>query len=654
MSAVGRGVDRRLGWILLLLLAVALFFRLYRLAEVPPGIHYDEIINAEIAAQAQQEGLQLVYDAGGGREGLYYALVATALRLPLPISWRLRLPAVFCSMLGLLLTFGWVRRSFGPWAAVTATGGMAVALWAVLLGRSVLRAVTLLPLAAAAAWLLLAAVRSRRLSWAQTIALALVLGLLPYSYRAARVLPVAYGLFLVYLLIWHRPLPRRLWWALGGALLLAAPFFYLLLTQPVLDARVDQLSGPWRALLAGDPRPVAQATVATLGMFGWKGDAQVHYNLPLRPIFEPVGLLLFVAGIGLALRRWRQPPYAFVLLWLAVGLAPGFLTEPAPNFVHTVAAQGAVFVFPGIAVAGLAQRWSARRRAVAVLLALWLVANGAWTFRDTFLRWPALEAVQNYHQYPLAVIARDLDESESALPVAICRSQLNEQDSWWRSGRQTMPFLLDRDDLAIRWYNCASAQVWPHGGRATRYYFSGDETFAPWLPPALQTPEATTRLAAGVRMERLAVAPALEIQVQTLAQPAGKETPVNFADTLSFLGYKLDPPSPAPGTTAELYTYWRVTVPLPADVAIFVHLLDEEGTLVSQGDALTLLSDTLQPDDVFAQRHTLPFPADLPGGAYVLSVGVYARNGAFPPLQLVAGGAAQGERLTLTTLSFSP
>lgn len=65
-------------------------------------------------------------------------------------------------------------------------------------------------------------------------------------------------------------------------------------------------------------------------MFGWKGDLANHYNLSGRPVFEPLGFFIFIAGVIIALFRWRQAPYALILIWLVAGLLPGIVSEQHP------------------------------------------------------------------------------------------------------------------------------------------------------------------------------------------------------------------------------------------------------------------------------------------------------------------------------------
>jgi hypothetical protein len=94
-------------------------------------------------------------------------------------------------------------------------------------------------------------------------------------------------------------------------------------------------------------------------------------------------------------------------------------------------------------------------------------------------------------------------------------------------------------------------------------------------------------------------------------------------------------PQARPGETVELMTRWQVIDPtdigplhppaFQADTVFFTHLLDEEGNIVSQRDALDAPSWSWQAGDTILQIHQLELPAYLAGGIYQPFVGIYDR-----------------------------
>lgn len=660
-QANGRRKERILLLLAVLVVLLAIFMRVYRLGEVPPGIHYDEILNAEIAERALREGPQFFYDTAGGREGLYHLLLTASFALPLPEVWQLRLPSVVFSLAGLFFTYLWVSRAFGRWAALTAAGLMAVSFWTVWMGRAALRVGTVTPIAALAAYFLILhlkqesdnALRSRLMS----LVLGVVVGVSFYTYRAGSLVVLVHVLFTVYLFVWHRAEARKMVLSLAVAIIVAAPMILLFATRPETDPRFPQIAVPWHALMNGDPLPALQGVVDNIGMFFWRGDLEGHYNLPGRPIFEPLGAILFVIGLGMAIWRWRQPLYAFSLLWLAAGLLPGIFTLPAPSFVHTVTAQGITYVFPGIAVVALVERAAEHRSglaqlAVPLLVLVLIGVNSVWTYVDYFHRWPRVAEVQGFHQSDLALIAAQLDARAMVTDVAICSVVLNEEDSFWRSGRQTIPYLLNRENVTIRWYDCGSALVLPHSDEPATYYFPNDSKLRAWLLPPGENLTASESLDVGVTGMVVDVSGWQQALLEDAAQPEPNGLPVQFGEGMAFLGYSLDELAVTAGEEVALRTYWRVTGRLPLNLSVFVHLLDGSGNLIAQGDAFSMLSDTLVPGDMVVQLHRFSIPADAAAGTFPLSVGVYSRTGETPPWPVIVEGQPQEPRLILSTMQI--
>ena len=673
--------------VFILLLVVAGFLRTYRLFEVPPGIHDDEIINAQIADRVRMgTSGSIFYAVGEGREGLYHPLLVASRALTGRVPYWYRLPSVGCSLVFILLVHRLSRRWFGPWTALVTVGGLAVTFWPVHLGREALRVVTFPPLAAG---LLLALWRGLERPthdgcaiWWFVLA-GVLLGLGQYSYLAARVLPVFVVLLPVYLACFHRGRLSVHWrgfvLALTLGALIAAPLVVHLAMHWEEQERVGRLDEPLRALLAGDPYPVLTSTSATLGMFVWRGDPQPHYNLPGQPVFGPVGSILFVAGVLIALFQIRHPASACCLLWTAVALVPGMLTQPSPHFVRTAGSLVTAFIFPGVTVGWVQGRlahprarsgdgvrspplavptlpprvqiWRSLASAhvlLGVAAVVLLCANISLIFRDYFHRWPNLDDVRGFRHAGLAEVARYLDQEPDTTPLAVCTPFLNEAHFFWRSDRQALPYLLNRQDLDIGWYSCRDAQLFPQGGQVGRYMFGSDRGLAPFVPPGWGERVQTVASFHDDRLIRLELADQLEGWLAQFTPAASGRCPdascFTFGGVMTFVGHRIQTAPAVPGGVLEMLTAWRVVATPPYDLAIFVHLLDSGGSLVAQGDALSALSDTFHPGDVFLQRHTVALPSDMPLGDFRLMVGLYVRGDRRLPLD-----SGEGESLILGT-----
>ena len=96
---------------------------------------------------------------------------------------------------------------------------------------------------------------------------------------------------------------------------------------------------------------------------------------------------------------------------------------------------------------------------------------------------------------------------------------------------------------------------------------------------------------------------------------------MNWADGIALAGYNLDP------RTLNLTLYWRATDTPSQDYTVFVHLLDESGTLRGQGDGPPVGGDYptsfWEQGEVIIDKHCVDVDADAPPGSYRLAVGLY-------------------------------
>jgi hypothetical protein len=689
-----------IGAVMLLLLAAWLYWRAPLV--VPPGLEMDELIEVQISEQILKGDWRPFYDAGQGREGLYHYWLAAWLKLLGRRVLTLRVASTTLSLLGLAASYALTRRLFGTAVGLVGLAGAVTCFWTLFAARSGLRSTSLPLLAALGGYFFWRALYTGQDRPARPrpmrffVAAGFCLGLGFYAYTAARVLPGIFILFVLYLLFFHRrELAEGRWpsvarpdiargLVVGGLVLfiVASPLLIYLRVHPEADQfEFMDFDRPLAALEQGDPQPALKSSLMTLGGFVWRGDPLIFDNVPDRPVFEPLGAGLFLLGIGIAVVRFRQPAYAFVLIWWLVSLLPGMLSQPAPNFYRIVGAQVVTFIFPAVAVV---EGWRYLRRrsgygvhivsagGLAFILAVQLI--GSW--RAYFDTWTQVEGVRFFWQSGLSEAAHYLDDAarepardDSARqlpPIALCTVLTYEYDPWWRPAWQSMRYLLQRDDLAIRYYDCRSTWVSPAGKGVQLYLFPDTSDPFTLVPDALQpagldraTPIPDALLnGQGVAL-RVDADPQTTVIVQNdagtvwWAPEAGGEPatlPVRFGDSLSLCGYQLTPAHPHPGDTLRLVTRWEVLATPPPRLALFTHLLTDPQTLVAQQDGLALTSHSLCPGDRFAVLHDqVIVPAELAAGPYQLSIGLYSGD-TLARLPLYDGDQPRGDRLFLASI----
>lgn len=98
--------------------------------------------------------------------------------------------------------------------------------------------------------------------------------------------------------------------------------------------------------------------------------------------------------------------------------------------------------------------------------------------------------------------------------------------------------------------------------------------------------------------------------------------PVVLDTAVAFLGWHIVDPG-QPGGTLKVMTVWRFEQAPVQRLAIFMHLLAPDGTILAQFDGLDAASGTLRAGDVLIQLHELALPANLPQNTRWLNVGLY-------------------------------
>ena len=643
---------------LILLLAAA--FRLVALGDVPPGLAQDEVLDADIALFIRGGEHALFFRHGYGHEPLYHYLAAPFAPLLGDNLLAIRLPSVYLGLLLVALTMRWARRDYGAVAAVVAGLGLAISWWPVIFSRIGIRPILapLLLLAAVWFWPLRRETVTRRGLGAAALA-GLWLGLSTYSYTAARVSPLIPALMIPVLaiapvlrraslaaspspipspppspsgrgdLLRHPPLATRAQLTYAAVVLLVsllvyAPLGLTLRANPELQQRLDQLEGPLVALREGDAGPVAQAALATLGVFSFGGDPRWTYGPPGRPLFDPLTAVIFYAGLALALWRRRRPVYALLPIWLAVGLLPSALSPDAPSTVRLVGALPVVYLLPGLAVAAAAVRpraWLANRTpavrwaiaGAALGLALLLAAfNGYRTVRDGFAAWAANLETRLRYQTALRDIGDHWSAGDGGAPV-VAEVFYEPIDG------ATLRRVIGRDPLA-RWVQTgggvAGALVWP-AGQAARLYVPEYAPLDGELAAAVGLTEPLYRSPGAPSFAVYVLPPSLPVAWSPVAVAFGEPPAIQLA------GFA--PLNAGDDGQLRLLTWWEVLSPLSPDAAVFVHLLDAAGNVVAQHDGLDAAAETLRPGDRLAQRHVLSLPR-LDSGDYTLVAGLYRRG----------------------------
>ncbi len=392
-----RASDLRRGWPkvdvwLLLILALALFFRLYRFHSVPFGVWYDEAV-AGIEARLvwDDPNFRPLFWESMNHPAHHLYLFALSPRLFGDTIWGLRAVSVAFGVGTVIAAYLFGNALRGRRWGLLLAFLVATARWDVNFSRIAMNSIDvpffifLTLFCAVRAWH--SQLRSAR--WMAATGLALGLGLCFHT--AFRLFAAAFLLFGGVLLTLqakrHSEIeeardsrPKRIGRALRGVypgtLFLVAVW---LATAPVVQFAIAHPVVFWQrtrtvAIFTNRENPdLATALLNNIRkhvlMFNYRGDPNGRHNLPGAPILDRLSGVLFVLGLALAIAR-RDRASRFFLLLFPVGLAGGIfsLDFEAPQSLRSIASLPAALYFIALSLDAL---WSELRWSAAIVQPRW-------------------------------------------------------------------------------------------------------------------------------------------------------------------------------------------------------------------------------------------------------------------------------------------
>ena len=729
-------MKHRLTICLILLLAFAL--RTYRLTEIPPGLTHDEA-NHGVEAMGVLDGeFRFYFPRNYGSEPLYSYLVALTMWGGGENLLSLRLVNVWFGVLVIAaayrLTLDLFRNSkletrnskLPLFAAATLT----LTFWPLASSREALRAGVLpflMTMAVLVFWRMVAGnsrelkgtrrnsgelrepsaihhspftihnspftIHNSQFSSLQSpvsslfFTFPLLIALTLHTYLAARVAWLVFPVFLGYLFLWHREWFWRSWKPVLLGLVLAGvlviPMFRYLQTNPYAETRLEMLDSTIQAVREGNLTPLLTNAGKALAAFvvpGF-GDQFLAYNIPGRPVFDALMGLLALIGLGVALWRWRQPAYALLLLWIAIGIAPSLITGPTANTTRNLAALTPLMVLPALGlVSSFEFRVSSLRVAVSheplavgrsraasrqqpaahfthhalriTHYASYIFPFVLFTFsafitsRDYFGHWGENPDVRAAYQQNLV---RAVEWVNAAAPELTIFSTVYPGPAHDPAIAQV---LLTNKAPFTRWVDARLGLIFPGGAAATLIIPSS----TPLHPAFAESVQEVEQIA--LRPDDLD--PFFTVYQLTPASWPALAEPVNFNGAIQLVGATWGHNPARPGDVVELLTWWQVLDPtrvgpivppsFTTDVTFFTQILRPDNSILVQQDRLDVPSWGWQMGDIVVQIHQLVLPGDAAAGEYQVIVGMYDRSSLQRTPVTDSTGLSVDDKTTITPL----
>ena len=426
---------------LIVILALAFFLRVYRIADVPAGLQIDEAsiaLNAYLVGETGRDETGRVWplyprSSWNAKHPVYFYVSVAAVKLLGLNSTSARLPAALFGVLGVLAAFLLARELTGnAHTALLAALFMALSPWHTHLSRFGVEAVSLPAVVGLGLWLLVRGVKGR--PWLMVPGAAAT-GLSFYSYPVALLFTPL--LLVGFAILYRRELMKTAAPAVVAALLLAAMFLPVAagvfrtagmddymrersITSPAFhkqaSARLEQKGGPVFSWIARTPAArTAYGFITNYGRYmSWsflfsRGDPDPRHGTGRCGVMYAVCFLFLLPGLGVLLAEHR-PEHLLLLWWFVLFPAGAALMDwGRPHAIRSatalpclqmIAALGFVFVCK---FAAHATRDRIRPATAAGVLIIILAVSAGSHFHYYFTGWAEKSAPHFNYGFDRAV-----------------------------------------------------------------------------------------------------------------------------------------------------------------------------------------------------------------------------------------------------------
>ena len=419
-------------WLLpLLLIALAFGLRVYQIDQIPPGLWYDEAIHGLDTLQIY-EGHQfpIFFNTDNHpQEPMFSYLIALFYGLFGVSAMTLRLTSALLGTLTVALFYPIANRWFGRRVALYGMFFLAISKWHLMFSRLCFRTILTPLFALGVLYFLYNGLKQEKetFQWQPFLWSGVLLGLGQYTYISFRIVPILVILLVLHETWYQRDQGKEYISRLikGGGLALVSGFivFLPLLMDYIQNpyhffGRTDEISIFQKGILPG-LQFIGANTLKTLGMFSILGDPEIKHNYPGEPMLPLILSLFLLWGIITAFRQIKDYRMAMLLAWLGIFLAPGILSQGAPNTLRTLGGVPALCLLLAVGtedvLTNVKNRWGHRglpwiRGIMAAILLYSLLLVGY----QYFYKWgrdPRTAQHFNINEYRLAETVREQAET---------------------------------------------------------------------------------------------------------------------------------------------------------------------------------------------------------------------------------------------------
>ncbi len=691
--------------ILVPLLLLAFFLRVWQLPAIPPGLWYDEAYYSMDAVWLLDGGPWRLFFAGNnGREPMFIYLQSLFIwlfgaqpftsRLIGPLAGTLTIPLIYILARRLsrrenISTSQTTNYPLSTWLPYLATAGLTSSIWHIGLSRSGFRVILLPLLATLLFYTFWRGWQEKSVKWMALAGLAL--GLSQYTYLAARVLPLVFaGFALIWTALNWRQTTRlkTLWFELSVMAVIAGGIFvpigWIFYQNPAFfSARTgDVLFTPT------SPADLFRHLVEALRLFVDGGDPGWRHNLPGRPMLGWLGWLGFWPGLAICLRQFRRETYLFLLTALLILFLPALLAEPPIHALRLSTLLPIYFIIFALGLISIAAWLSLRRLKpgqslspalfAGILIAVLLLETGLTAF-DYFYRWARAEATYVEYNGPLVdfvgYVLEQTHETAIAIPFQLYvhpTARYLMHDTFIEQPAPANPFggpvrlvTLPHEFRMLNVGNIPTSPAWvwlarQPDGRGVAYVSRpprpAEQAYLDGLVKASPPEIYQDRFGRELAQLHLLLDPSPLLPMFTKTQPE-RTIHLNWANLAELTGYDVLPAVIKPGQPLTLNLYWHSLTDATFDNRLFLQLIDHAGNPINQWEGEAFREDMYRwrPDGILPSQHILWVGPDAAPGPYLVRLGFFDdRSGKRLPVIKAEGGRRKAELFHPSSLSLHP
>jgi len=450
---------------LAMIIIIAFLLRFYGLSFIPPGLYPDEAANGLSALNILDGNHGVYFPENGGREGMYYYILALFINIFGRSILALRAASALIGSVTIFFVYLLGKELWDRRVGSVASFFLAVSHWHIIISRDVFRAILVPMVLAIVFYFLVKAFKTKKPIHFILSGIFIALGF--YTYPGYQGIVFLFIFLLAYFLLFKRKYLLKNIKNIGlgflSFVIVFAPMLVFIIQNPGTyfgrSAGVSIFSAEVAEVFGGFFGALWNNIVKSALMFNFSGDMNPRHNIPGIPMLDYIVGILFVIGLVYSVLRFYKIRNLVSLSAIGVFLIPQLMSvEGIPHGLRTLGILPFVMIIAALPIVYLFEKiknlkWKRIYLGI-VLLIFVLITYG--TVEKTFIHYPSIPDVHYEYSEDLVAISEYINSSSEKYTLIF--------DEYYGYSIQTIQYLVSDSSK----YNLV--EVWKIG----EYDFDGE------------------------------------------------------------------------------------------------------------------------------------------------------------------------------------